>query len=139
MALGSARAPITIGGMCAQCDNPDAAVAVEALVAPADGWLVREPHFSMTFLKCRGCSRLWLRVFSELIDWEGGGDDPQAWIYIPLTADEATLLRQATPDGAERALTSMKLARRHIRHIHPRGMEMSIDWFDGPVILLPHD
>jgi hypothetical protein len=100
--------------------------------------IVNESHFSICALKCRHCGAAWIEVFSELIDWDDG-DDSQAWTFAPVTSSELDVLRRAGETRAESALHQLKLDRRYIRRVDPRGNSRELYWVDGAVWLLPHD
>ncbi len=80
---------------CPRCSGPDAASVWEAHRADrriAD--LVEESHFSLRLLACPACGQSFLKVFTELIDWQGG-DDSQCWCLLPLTPEECDQLLAA--------------------------------------------
>lgn len=71
-------------------------------VSPDDAWEARaglshqatridESHLIASVLGCPVCSQRFVSVFIETIDWVGG-DDPQCWVQLPLTPEEAERL-----------------------------------------------
>jgi hypothetical protein len=131
--------PIPSPTPCA-CIGEDAAFAIEAMRRDAKvvETLVDESHFMVSLVRCNACGRVFLKIFTELIDWSGG-DDSQAWMYVPIDAVEAHKLREAGPAIDDRFLLSMNINRRFLSRVYPRGMEPRVTWGTGPLVVLPHD
>jgi len=89
---------------CERCWPPAAAAAWEArgtLTHVAD--LIDDSHFHVMILACPHCAQRFVSVFTETIDWQGG-DDPQDWALLPLSAEEA-----AEPAGQGASLSEARL------------------------------
>ena len=99
--------------------------------------LVNESHFHVMILTCGSCRQPFLWVFTELTDWDAA-DDSQAWIRVPLTADEERSLRGLPEDAIEPTIYGIGENRRSLRRIYPRGMTAGCSWGRG-IPPLPHD
>lgn len=96
--------------------------------------LVEESHFGLSLHACRSCGQRFVHLFAERIDWQGG-EDPQDWLLIPISAAEADAVRVAG-ESAVRALP----ARRFLLRDWPSGSDgPEVGWRDGPVLVPPHD
>lgn len=100
--------------------------------------LIDESHFIVSLLQCASCGQRFLDVFTEKIDWIDG-DDSQAWMYVPISAQEAALLRSAGAKMNETFLLETKLHRRFLSVVYPSGGEKRTVWGTGPLVILPHD
>ena len=100
--------------------------------------LVEESHFIVSWLACAGCGQQLLKVFCERIDWQGG-EDPQAWVVIPISPEEGEQLRALDEAGLERAAVSFSSGRRCLSVYHPSDGPRQIRWTTGPVLLMRHD
>ena len=119
------------------CGAADAELASEFLRrARTVADLVDESHLGVRLIACGGCGQIFLRIFTELIDWSGG-DDSQAWVSVPIDADEAGRLR-AGLDWAEFA-RGVPAERRFLATVHPRGGTSGTSWHTGGVPFFPHD
>jgi hypothetical protein len=118
-------------------EDADAALAAIRRASHTDS-LVDESHFMVCILRCSACGQLFLDIFTELIDWSGG-DDSQAWMYVPINDSEARWLRAAGPAADDRFLLAMKIHRRFLSRVYPRGMDPRVTWGTGPLVILPHD
>jgi hypothetical protein len=114
--------------------------------APAEVWarigtltveetLVEESHFSVRSLRCGGCGQLYAKTFCERIDWQGG-NDPQQWVVIPVSADEWEALRLGRWE--DRALAVLT-ARECLEAMFPSQGPDEIRWCGLPLSLMPHD
>jgi len=98
-----------------------------------------ESHFHMTLLSCPACGQAFASVFCETVDWIGG-EDPQDWLLIPVTAREADGLARAGEAGVEAALRSLDPGRRHLQRSFPSDAERpSVGWLEGPIRPPRHD
>lgn len=123
------------GSACA-CSGADAQGAKAALrEAAVVETFVDESHYSVRVVACAQCGKRWVKVFTEKIDWEGG-DDSQAWMWIPVEPREEAALRAAK--GSERAVLAL-WPRRHLCDVWPRGQERRVFWQEGAIVVLPHD
>jgi hypothetical protein len=110
------------------------AVRSFALVAT----LVEESHVSVRIRACPACGQHVLTVFTERIDWSGG-DDPQDWSTLPITAEESASLRRDAADLDAGRLGALGAERACLRAFHPSGGDMRIFWSVGPIGVPPHD
>ena len=122
---------------CLQCWPDSADVAWEArkhLVGASE--LIDESHFHVMILSCSKCSQQFLSVFTESIDWVGG-EDPQYWTTLPLTAPEAADLvgRSGT---SETDFASFGQGRRSLRHDFPKD-ELPRNYWGKGILIGPHD
>jgi hypothetical protein len=99
--------------------------------------LVDESHFRVTLRRCVTCSQVFLKIFTESVDFTHG-EDPQYWTIIPLTAEEATGLIEAPEPPSEAALGAIGPGRRSLRRDYPSGGSLTCAWNTG-VGLLVHD
>jgi hypothetical protein len=97
--------------------------------------LVDESHFGVSLDACRACGQLFAHVFAERIDWQGG-NDPQAWILAPVSAEEADAL--AAAESVEGAVNRLA-PRRRVEVYHPSDGDKIIRFVDGPIWIMPHD
>lgn len=122
---------------CLQCwpDLADAAwEARKDLVGAAD--LIDESHFHVRIVHCSKCAQQFLSVFAETIDWVGG-EDPQYWTTIPLTAQEAADL--VSMSGiSETDLGLLGHGRRSLRHDFPKD-ELPRNYWGNGILIGPHD
>lgn len=125
---------------CPACFGQDAArVWEERARLVAVSRLADESHFSVRRLRCGACGQEFVSVFCEQVDW-ADGNDPQEWLLIPVTEDEARLLAAAGEDGIERALGTLRSPRRQLARSYPRDeARPAVEWRYGPVRLPPHD
>ena len=118
-------------------DDPDSACAAIRKSRVTDT-LTDESHFAVRLRACTHCGQIYLSLFFESIDWSGG-DDSQAWVYIPIAADEADHLRSLWRDVTEQDLLELNLTRRYLVDDFPSGSQRTRAWKTGPVPLFPHD
>jgi hypothetical protein len=120
---------------CACCWPAEADAAWDARRSlDREAELVDEPHFHMMILACGACGQRFLSVMTETIDW-AGGEDPQHWSLLPLTAYEAAKLGLGT---SESELEAVGRGRRSLRRDHPAGGPARTSWSTG-VAIGPHD
>ena len=125
---------------CAVCRNESADIAWErqrSFVPVAR--LVDETHFGVSLVRCGGCGQTFASVFCETIDWTGG-NDPQDWLIIPVTAPEADARVAAGHDGVERILSALAPERRYLVRWFPSDADKpDARWVRGRVSLPRHD
>jgi hypothetical protein len=116
---------------CEHCWPADAGTAWGARGALIHGAeLIDESHFHVMILGCPRCSQSFVSVFTETIDWEGG-DDPQYWTLLPITAAEAAALVQQRDSLTETELQSLGPRRRCLRLDHPKRAAPRTFWATG--------
>ncbi|WP_233860066.1 hypothetical protein [Paraburkholderia sp. HD33-4] len=119
------------------CDHCWPASAEAAWERPSglrelDRW-VDESHFVVRGLQCFRCSRRFISVFTESIDWTNG-DDTQSWTTVPVTADEFAWVGAVVPSSIEAALRVVPSQRRTLRRDHPSGRDAQISWTSGVAV-----
>lgn len=131
----NAGADSPAGPGCA-CAGTDAEAALAALrEAALIEEIADESHFGVDLIACGRCGRRYVRVFTELIDWQEG-NDPQAWMFVPVSDEESAAVRDA--GGSHESLERLS-PRRHLRAAHSREGEKSVGWHDGGVTVGLHD
>lgn len=123
-------------GTCV-CQGSDAQAAWEMHRSPTVD-LIDESHLSVRLFRCVDCGQRFLQIFTELIDWDEG-DDSQAWHVYPIDAEVARRLIARGEEVDEGFLLRLGVSCRHISRMFPRGCHDSIEWRDGPLVILPHD
>ena len=119
------------------CIGEDADAAAQALrTAAVIESFVHESHFSVSLRRCGACGRVFLRIFTELIDWQGGNDS-QAWISTPLNGNEAEALRSG--GDWEGFISRMRPDHRYLAQVYPRSGDGGASWRQGKITILPHD
>ena len=99
--------------------------------------IVDDPHLIIRLLACEGCGQKFLSIMTETIDW-ADGDDPQHWVSIPVTPDEAAKLVASGEDGLHQALGGLDHERRALHHDAPKGSLATSYWASG-VSIMRHD
>lgn len=122
---------------CLGADGPDARDAIRQ--GPRIAELADASHFGAAISRCSRCSQHFLTLFCETVDW-ADGDDPQTWLAVPVTAEEAERLRAANVAGNESAVLSVLLGeRRYLVNDMPKGAPATLAWITGPLYVPPHD
>ncbi|MGF6808437.1 hypothetical protein OKW30_003563 [Paraburkholderia sp. Clong3] len=123
---------------CANCwpASPEAAWDARRELRELAMW-VDEAHFNVRGLQCVHCSRRFISVFTESIDWING-DDGQSWTTAPVTAAEFAQLEAALPSSIDAALRLVPANRRSLRRDHPSGQDAQIGWTSG-IDVCSHD
>lgn len=93
-------------------------------------FIVDDTHLIVRLLACEGCVQKFLSIMTETIDWVDG-DDPQHWVSIPVTPDEASKLVAAGEDGLHQALGGLGPQRRSLHHDAPKGAAETSYWASG--------
>jgi hypothetical protein len=96
--------------------------------------VVDESHFTLQLLQCHNCGQLFVKVFTEFIDWHGG-EDAQFWTVTPITSDEATRLIAEGDDVDLQWLGSLGRGRRSLISDYPTRAPSRYAWRSGPVPL----
>ena len=99
--------------------------------------LIHESHFWVHIGRCCECNQRFVRVFTELIDWEGG-DDSMRDVLMPITEEEAGALLAHGGNLDESVLNGLGSGRRSLVWDKPKGREPAVRWSSG-VFVLPHD
>lgn len=118
------------------CLSPDPAIA-RAARREMKSMLIDESHLIVSIQNCVECGQAFLSVFTEQVDWLGG-DDAQAQVLVPLTADEEHCVAGMT-EVTEQALLSLQLKKSMLWWVYPTGQDPKGSWKDGPLVILPHD
>lgn len=99
--------------------------------------LVDESHFIVALLACPRCEQRYVSIFTEMIDW-ADGNDPQCWILLPITEDEAEGLIEQGASLNEMRLNALGRRRRSLRRDHPKDGPPQVSWRTG-ILVGPHD
>lgn len=102
-----------------------------------DTRLIDESHFIVLLRKCVSCRQRFVSVFTETIDWELG-EDPCFRTVLPITEEEATLLKSADIQNVESLLYSLDSNRQSLCRDWPRDGEAKNFWSRG-IRPHPHD
>ena len=121
-------------GACFQSPTPEAAWETRRKFTKL-AELVVETHFDILLMACPACGQACVSVFTERIDW-AGGEDPQEWQVLPLTAAEVEALRA---DPTESRVESFGAGRPMLRRDFPSGEGAKSGWTTGPIRIGPHD
>jgi hypothetical protein len=100
--------------------------------------LIDESHFDAAIRACSHCGQRFVSIFTETIDWEKG-EDPQYWILMPLTADEARALVENQDALSEATLNALPSTRRSLQSDYPKGAARSHQFWGRGVWVGPHD
>jgi len=101
--------------------------------------LVDESHFMVSVRRCRACGQTFLQAFCERVDW-ADGDDPQAWVYIPIDDDEREALRKFDARVSEDELRRVvSRPRRFLHEDSPKGAPRTLAWVAGIPAFPAHD
>lgn len=92
--------------------------------------LIDESHFHVMILACPDCSQRFVSVFTETIDW-ADSDDPQYWVVLPLTGEEAAGLARQRASLTERELSELGPGRRCLQRDYAKGEAPFCFWSAG--------
>lgn len=106
----SVPAPKTFG--CRKCWGEDAAATWRWKCEPVDV-IQDDSHFKLWLCACPQCGQMFVRIFTEFIDWEDG-NDPQYRDLMPLTKDEAEYVRAHREPAPLQYLEALSEGRRHL-------------------------
>ena len=124
---------------CAACFGGSAEQVSQARRRLAAGArLVDDSHFSVLLRVCGVCGQRFVDVFSERIDWQGG-NDPQAWLLVPVSDDEANRLRGLDEASVEGAVLALSPKRRCLDEYWPSEGGRIVRFSQGPLMIMPHD
>jgi hypothetical protein len=124
---------------CEQCWPEDAAAAwagVVKLVHEVD--LIVESHYSVRIRRCPACSRQFLSVFTETIDW-ADGKDPMYWTLVPVTPTEAEQLAGMKETITQQQLEALGRRRKSLRHDFPKDRPEAVSYWAFGIPVRPHD
>lgn len=121
---------ITFG--CKRCWPEAAAAAGDAIQhMEINKALIQESHFSIKLRTCKICKQAFVSVFTERIDWQDG-EDPQRWLFMPITPEEITRLSaQNSTSALERSIQRLAPNRKSLCLDHPKGHPEKIFWTRG--------
>lgn len=91
---------------------------------------IDESHFNVRGLECQHCTRRFVSVFTENIDW-AHGDDTQNWMMAPVTVSEYRRLEALLASSIGAALRVVPAARRSLCRHHPSGDDARTFWTTG--------
>lgn len=91
---------------------------------------IDESHFNVRALECTHCTRRYLSVFTESIDWVNG-DDAQRWLVAPVSAHEYERAEALISSSVEAALSVVPAERRSLCRDFPSGGELRTFWSSG--------
>lgn len=127
------------------CQIDDCIAAQEAIRRarsdPGTDFLVDQSHFIVSIRRCRRplCGQSFLTIFCERVDW-ADSDDPQTWLAVPITAEEAGRLRLAGIDQDEDALLRILTGeRRFLFNDRPKGAPATLEWKQRTLFIPAHD
>lgn len=123
---------------CESCWPPSADAAWMARqTLTFESELIHESHFHVAVRACSTCAQQFVSVFTETIDWRDG-DDPQCWVVLPLTAQEAASLVQKGDAMTEGDLAALDSGRKCLRRDYGKGEAPRCHWDTG-LHVRPHD
>lgn len=101
--------------------------------------LVDESHFMASILQCVRCGQRFLTLFCEQVDW-ADSDDPQTWLAVPVSEEEARMLQAANVAADEDAILAIVANdRRFLYHDMPKGEADRLEWKTRPLFIPGHD
>lgn len=123
---------------CAACwpASADAAWQARRQLVPVTT-LVDQSHFIVRLSGCVACGQHFVSAFAETVDW-ADGDDPQAWVCLPVTVAEMVTLVSRTDPVSEDELAALGPDRRSLRREAPKRGPVGCAWGQGFTIP-PHD
>ena len=128
---------LTAGCICLADDAVAAKHAIQQAGNKVE--LVDESHFMAALRQCSRCGQHFLTLFCERIDWTDG-DDPQAWLAVPITPEEVQRLRTADVASNENVvLAILANERRFLFHDMPKGAPQKLAWQHGALFIPVHD
>jgi len=93
-------------------------------------FIVDDTHLIVSLLACEACGQKFLSIMTETIDWVDG-DDPQHWVSIPVTPDEASKLVAAGEKRLHQVLSDIDHDRRSLHRDAPKGSVATSYWASG--------
>ena len=116
-------------------------VAAKAAIRAADdiARLVDESHFGVSLRQCARCGQRFLTLFCERVDWVDS-DDPQTWVAVPVSADEAEKLQHANVAADEDAILRIVASERQFLYNDmPKGAPATLKWMTRQLFIPGHD
>jgi hypothetical protein len=122
------------------CLGDDGAAAKDAIrTARGIARLADESHFGVSLRQCAACGQHFLTLFCERVDWVDG-DDPQTWVAIPVSGEEAEKLRSANVAADEYAILDIVATeRRFLINDMPKGAPSTLAWVTRRPYIPAHD
>jgi hypothetical protein len=122
------------------CFNPDPAAALASVrSASHHAQLVDESHFGVSLRKCEHSPQWWICFFCETVDW-ADGDDPQAFVAVPIDELERTTLASLQPPVQEAVLLQLvSRPRSFLLNNRPKGAPSTTEWRTAPPFIPAHD
>ena len=102
-----------------------------------DARLIDDSHFIVLLRSCLSCGQRFVSVFTETIDWEHG-EDPSFRTMLPITEQEALMLRTADGQIVESLLYGLDSNRQSLCRDWPKDAEARNFWSRG-IKPHPHD
>lgn len=115
---------------CERCFGEDALTAW-SLEREHTDLLVDESHFAITIEACPFCGQQFVWIFTEFVDWEDG-DDKQYWDVLPVTDEEAAIVREQGAKLDLHYLMALGAERRHLK-----ADDHGIRWTGGGLFIMP--
>ena len=123
---------------CIECLPDGADEAWQAFgKSEIDARLIDDSHFIVLVRSCLSCGQRFVSVFTETIDWEHG-EDPCFRTVLPITEQEALLLRTADSKVVESLLYGLDSNRQSLCRDWPKDAEAKNFWGRG-IKPHPHD
>lgn len=123
---------------CIECLPDGADEAWEAFgKSEIDARLIDDNHFIVLLRSCVSRGQRFLSVFTETIDWEHG-EDPCCRTILPLTEQEALMLKTADREVVESLMYGLESNRQSLCREWPKGVEAKNFWSRG-IKPHPHD
>jgi hypothetical protein len=129
--------PVASGGTPCACLQDDASAAVQAVAEGADSELLDESHLRISLKTCRRCGQVFLYIMTETVDWQEG-DDPITRIYFPVSAAQASAIRQIDLQD-HHDLRPLGLSGRFLVNDWPCSGPAVTSWQEGPLPFFRHD
>jgi hypothetical protein len=122
------------------CLGDDCVAAKEAIrTARQVARLVDDSHFGVSIRRCGECGQHFLTLFCERVDW-ADGDDPQTWVAVPVSKDEAAKLQAVDIAADEYAILRIVTDdRRFLYHDMPKGARDTLTWMTRRLYIPGHD
>lgn len=122
------------------CQADDALAAKQTIRKSARiAELADESHFMASIRRCVRCGQHFVTFFCERVDWTDG-DDPQTWLAVPVSADEARQLQKADIAADESAVLRIVTGeRRFLFHDMPKGPPETLAWMTRTLLIPAHD
>src|SRR5206468_1624651 len=83
-------------------------------------------HFDVALSRCGACGQVFVDIFDEIVDWEGGDDAMDVWL-VPVAPAEVQAIRHMK-DLDLTYLKSLGEGRRHMWWDRPTGGPAHAGW-----------